>query len=251
VGKSLELMGEYSPMEFTFLGILSDPRKIALDVGANIGALTIPLSYLNKQVLAFEPIPFTNDLLKANVALCNRKNINILRLAATDKACRLCTDGTEHNFKKDLGGVQLTKHKEGHIEGRSIDSIVKKYRDPIGLVKLDIEGGEANAIRGMHKTIEKDEPYIFFEAIHESTVDESIEVVKDTGYEMRWFISMMYEPTNHKGCTESPWPGVASFNIIAWPKAKHLPIFDMLPTLDKVKAGAGKAQGKYIVQTLG
>jgi FkbM family methyltransferase len=252
VGSSLVGMGEYSPIECDFLSLLADKEKVSLDIGANIGATAIPLGQASSHVYAFEPVPFTFDLLRANVELTNA-NVTPLKWAAASHKCTFSTDGSEEDPDKDLGSVTLIFNQgDGHIQGHRLDSHVMPFAEQeIGLIKLDIEGAEAEALKGAKTIIEHDKPYVFFEALHEDEGNASIAAMHEYGYNMAWFITMIYCPENFKGLKENPWGMTSSFNIVAWHPSKHQPIFDELPSLDELKVGTGKATPSQIIGGLG
>ena len=58
IGRSLDVYGEYSEGEIDLFRQLLRPGDVAIDVGANIGALTVPMARLVQPggaVVAFEP----------------------------------------------------------------------------------------------------------------------------------------------------------------------------------------------------
>jgi len=250
-GYSIAAMGEYSPVETDLLQLLSDKNSISVDVGANIGVISMALSFAAKRVISFEPVDFTYDLLQANIAMCKRKNISAYNLAATEVEKLLVTNGNEDDPKKDLGSVSLIANPKGSILGKPLDEILYRLNTPIALIKLDIEGGEADALQGCENTIKKHQPYIFFEAIDEEKGMRAVNILKEHGYEMRWFVSLLYHQDNWKGEKTNPWELTSSFNILAWPKAKELEFMPTLPTLDKVEMGTNRAHVSVIVRDLG
>src|SRR4051794_2354933 len=78
ISKSLLELGEYSEGEVDLWRRVLQPEMIAVEVGANIGALTLPLATLVSHVYAIEPQPQINDLLLENVKhLPNVTTINV------------------------------------------------------------------------------------------------------------------------------------------------------------------------------
>ncbi len=69
VGRSLQVYGEYSDLEVDFLRLLLRPGDLALDVGANLGAITIGMAERvgpTGLVHAFEPQRPIYEILAAN-----------------------------------------------------------------------------------------------------------------------------------------------------------------------------------------
>ena len=70
LGASLRIYGEYSEGEVDMYDAFLKPTDVAIEVGANIGALTIPLARRCKKVFTYEPQPESYDLLCRNL-FCN------------------------------------------------------------------------------------------------------------------------------------------------------------------------------------
>src|ERR1035437_3567146 len=88
VGKSLKLYGEFSDPEVDVMAKTVKPGDTVIDVGANVGALTVAMAKLvgpNGRVIAFEPQPETAALLERNAAQNGLDNVEIHRCATGDK----------------------------------------------------------------------------------------------------------------------------------------------------------------------
>jgi FkbM family methyltransferase len=101
------------------------PEDAVLDIGANIGAVAIPLAKVARQVYAVEPI--FDDLLIDNVALNKLDNIKILKYALGD----------------------LPGYANISYGGRKCQTICKTFAElknmcgeKIDFLKCDCEGGE-------------------------------------------------------------------------------------------------------------
>ena len=77
IGASIMLYGEWSEDEVQVMTLNLRPNSTVVDVGANIGALTIPLARAVPQgrVVAFEPQRVVEQILSANVQL-NALHVN-------------------------------------------------------------------------------------------------------------------------------------------------------------------------------
>lgn len=155
------------------------PGDIALDVGANVGAHAVFLSHLvgrRGRVLAFEPLPANIDALKETVRRRARHpNITILPVAVGNSALR---EGrvTLRIPGDDLTQASLALHTTGSWGGKppvrevavpltSLDTSkdVQSLRH-IELVKIDVEGGELDVLRGGSQTLSRHLPLIYCEA---------------------------------------------------------------------------------------
>lgn len=123
--------------EFPFA--VSDPRWI-IDAGANVGysALWFAEKYPNSEIVAIEPDPGNFSILQRNVRGYQR--IHVLQAALWD------TDGLVRLTDPGYGdwGFHVSSNGSGReVEAVSVESLIERFRiDRIGLLKIDIEGGE-------------------------------------------------------------------------------------------------------------
>ena len=156
---------------------LIQPGMVALDVGAHIGYYTRLLSRLtgaDGRVIAFEPHPGTHQVLRRNT--WEMPNVSALRLAAaeTDGSAELydylmmSASGSLH-YDESLADLQRAQMSESDVAPRGkADFEMQRYQvrtvaidDCLGelgigrvdVVKMDIEGAELAALRGMRRTI--------------------------------------------------------------------------------------------------
>ncbi len=175
---------ELNLIEKTLKNILRD--KVTIDLGANIGNHTLAFSNFSKEVFAFEPNPFVFDLLKINTKKI--KNIQAFNIGASDKKKSVIAKIPHLN----CGGGSLNLDKKNSRKNQfyevlfnlmPLDSAINTNQR-IGLVKIDIEGHELEALRGMRSLLIKNKPIIIFEqnrGIYNKTSKEII-FLKSLGY---------------------------------------------------------------------
>lgn len=156
---------------------LVKPGMIALDVGAHIGYYSRLLSRLtgaDGRVIAFEPHPRTHKALLQNLRDCD--NVTALQLAVAEREgsgelhdyLMMSASGSLH-YDASLADLQRAQMGAGDVAPRGgTDFEPQRYRvrtaaiddclDELGiervdLVKMDIEGAELSALRGMRRTI--------------------------------------------------------------------------------------------------
>lgn len=159
------------------LARLAQPGMAALDVGAHVGYYTRLLAERTGaagRVIAFEPHPRTHDVLKQNVR--RLANVKTLQLAAAegDGSAELFDylmmsasgslhydAGLAHQQRAQMGAGDLTPRQEAGFEMQRYgvrtvaidDCLAELGVARVDLVKMDIEGAELAALRGMKRTI--------------------------------------------------------------------------------------------------
>lgn len=139
-------------------------KQTAIDGGANIGNHTLFFSRYFKQIIAFEPNPTALKLLDTNIFLNKTKNIQVIPVGLSNQANILPffenpenLGGSGFNFDPSFATDTQLRVEKG-------DSLLQNIQTtPIGLIKLDIEGHELNALQGLEETIKTHQPIILFE----------------------------------------------------------------------------------------
>ena len=142
--------------------IFVNNKKVALDIGANIGLWSRDLCNTFESVIAFEPVESFRKCLKRNVHHAALQ-IEECALGETDTTIEMIiTPGnTGHSH------VDQTTVGSGSIPMRRLDSL--NLQD-IGYIKIDCEGYELPIIRGAEETIKRCRPVMVVEQkLHEDT----------------------------------------------------------------------------------
>lgn len=161
----------------------------AIDIGANLGYYTRPLSAIvgdTGHVYAVEPVPVIFDVLKRNVS--GRKNVTLLNyaLGSEERTIEMANDsvaaagyfGTGRNFVSD-----------GELSGEAIKFSAQMRRgselfanlERVDFIKCDIEGYERVVIPEMRAIIERHHPTVLIETDGD-TRHEIIEMFTQMGY---------------------------------------------------------------------
>jgi FkbM family methyltransferase len=144
--------GVYEPFETGLLQQQIGPGDVVVDVGAHIGYYTLLFARRvgpQGRVFAFEPDPANFDLLQRNVERNGYTNVTLVRRAVAAQSGKLrlylCEDnkGDHRTYDSHDGRLSL------EIDAVSLDDYFAGSRDPISLIKMDIQGAEEGALRGM------------------------------------------------------------------------------------------------------
>jgi FkbM family methyltransferase len=139
-------------------GVLQ-PNKWFIDVGANIGTQTVYAMRTGKfcGVVAVEPEPHNLDLLRRNVAINGLTGkVHVVAAAASSDNAKATLTRDRQNFGahsirpnwSDTPGTDVT------VDTRTIDDILLSLDigpEDVGLVWIDVEGHEIEALRGMQR----------------------------------------------------------------------------------------------------
>jgi FkbM family methyltransferase len=149
------------------------PGSRCLDVGANVGAVTLALARQvgpSGRVLAIEPgPPYVARLrrnLQANASLADR--VDILQAGLSDvEGSLLWRPDPNHPFNAGLSQVHSTAVPgELHVPVTTLDTVLARQGwERVDFVKIDVEGMELEVLRGGRLTLEKVRPVVLFETL--------------------------------------------------------------------------------------
>lgn len=153
----------------------ADPKGWAIDLGANIGWFTLYLAQRHAGVIAVEAHPETFTLLMANTMKSRNPHITLLPWAAYDSEVPLtlapaAAVGWDWDGGYTLetcphpGSIVYQPAKDGepvYAKGTPIDPYVGSY--PVSVIKVDVQGCDLRALRGLTETITRCRPIIVFE----------------------------------------------------------------------------------------
>jgi FkbM family methyltransferase len=162
--------GLYEPHVTRFLQTVLREGDTFLDVGAGFGYFTVLGARLvgeSGRVMSFEPSPTNSRYCKFNIDLNGLKNVTLLPYALWHENARKKL----YASNRFLGGAHLNLHEENRAEEATVqlvelDELVKSGEvelESIRLVKIDIEGAEPFALKGMRETITRFRPLIELE----------------------------------------------------------------------------------------
>jgi FkbM family methyltransferase len=159
--------------------------KVAYDVGANIGLVTLFLARCvgkNGLVVAFEPTPPNAERLMENVRLNTLQNVRVYQKALGDT--ETTTTIVYHpdasgiaTLRKDLARQyqKLYALHEFQTEVVPLDALVARESLPLpDFLKIDIEGYEYPMLLGARETIRQARPIIFVE-LHGSSPEDRMQ----------------------------------------------------------------------------
>lgn len=243
VGRSLQVYGEYSELEVEFLAAWLRPGDVVLEAGANIGPVTVPLARAvgpHGRVFAYEPQRLVFQLLCCNLALNELDNVvarpNALGARPGTARVPVIPPSQAHNF----GGVKLAA---GAASGEEVpvERIDDLGLEACRLVKVDVEGMEAEVLEGARATIARLRPLLYLENDRAERSRALIELVQSLGYRAFWHLPPLFNPANFAGRAENLFGNIASANMFCVPTESPLRVTGLAEVAGPDDTWAGKA----------
>jgi FkbM family methyltransferase len=185
VGRAAYFVGDLDRKISAIIDRYVRPGDTVLDVGANIGLVTLRLSKRvgsSGTVHAFEPNPAIADRLAASLRASNARNVKLHRIALGD------VRGTAqlHIPNRNAGMASL-------VDGRFVDNETCEVAvcclddlelGTIDFIKIDVEGFEENVLRGFSRALQHHPPKIILFEQNDET-GQSICMLQKAGYRIQ------------------------------------------------------------------
>jgi len=226
IGRALVEYGEFSELEVKMLLQLLPRGGVAVEAGANMGAITVPMAKKAGSgglVYAFEPQPLIFQQLCANLALNDLVNVQAFNAGCGAEPGAIgiarLNPGREDNF----GGIALdrltTDRREIRIRIERLDDAIDPPR--LDLIKADVEGMELSVLTGADALIRKFRPALYVEN-HLDGSEPLIGHILGLGYDCWWHLPPMFNPQNHAGKAENIYSRIVSHNMLCLPSERKI-----------------------------
>ena len=170
-----------------FLKAYLKPGDVVVDVGANIGNITLTSAALvgnSGKIISIEPHPVIFKYLSGNISLNNFTNIDIINIAVSD------FNGVIY-FSNKACDDQNEVVKEGNLKVNTmtLDEILIKSIKSIDLLKIDVEGFELNVLKGASSILDKTK-CIYYESEEKHfkkygyTTGDLIDMLQSVGFKL-------------------------------------------------------------------
>ena len=189
---------------------LIQPGWVAYDVGANIGFISLLLAKMvgeTGQVFSFEALPTNLERLRTHIAmngLASRVIVVPKAVVAASESVRFLIGPSGAMGKAEGSAGRSDGHHQAiEVPGISLDDFVYQEGNPTPqVIKMDIEGGEVLALKGMTRLFEKTRPLILLELHGPEAAQTAWETLTAAGYSL------------HR--MQRGYPQVSSFNDLDW-----------------------------------
>jgi FkbM family methyltransferase len=175
---------------FQFLSLLKDGEGAVLDIGANIGIMTVHLAQKlpNSIIHAFEPMPSNYSVLKKIVNRFKLNKVQLHEIALGDSKGKVKMILPE-NGKTKMQGLSHVKHdsitewnegEEFDVPLDTLDNLIKDEK--IQGIKIDVENFEYYALNGGKRILEQNHPVIYAELWDNQNRENCMKLLSDLSY---------------------------------------------------------------------
>lgn len=200
---AIYLLGYFEPDTVRAYRRLLKPGDTVLDIGANIGAHTLPLARCvapHGRVVAFEPTRYAYAKLRTNVGL----NPELAALIRTEQL--MLTESPETVLPATIYSswpVSQSRRAEAHAKHQGVATdtagaravpldqyLVESGINRVDFIKMDVDGYECIVLRGTLRTLRRDRPTLLMEIMpygleeHGASLEELFTLLNPLGYRL-------------------------------------------------------------------
>jgi FkbM family methyltransferase len=199
--KSLYLYGVYEPLLTKVITKLIRPGDVVIDVGANIGLISIQLGKLvspGGKVYSFEPVPTTFKKLKDTIRLNNLIQIIIPENKAVSNKQELTTIYVPQ--KRSHACSSLKKSEKAYSFPCETITLNSLQQSPT-FIKIDVEGAELMVLEGADLIFKKEHSPIVVMEVNRKAANQF-------GYEPEELLKILAKSNYHRFYYSDDYRGI-------------------------------------------
>jgi FkbM family methyltransferase len=209
------------PWEADVIAVLKtivEPGWTAIDLGGHVGRFTTDLADMvgsRGHVVVFEPHPDNVRLIKERIARNDLENrVEVVQAAVSDgvaTSVRLYEGREKSSAEWNIVGMDVHGHARTpqlEVPSIALDAFMDANRH-VNFVKMDIEGAEHLALRGMARILTRERPVLFVEFHQQTDYRQCCEILQAAGYRL----------FKLDGTPAEPYPAPPTYHTLAMPTA--------------------------------
>lgn len=230
IGNALIRYGEYGENELHLFQQLVAPEQVVVEVGANIGAFTVPLAKrvgVKGRIIAIEPQRIIHQYLCANIALNGLPNVETYHAGCAARNTTMFVPQVPYyspsrgNFGGVALGTQLGAQGEGEPVGmRTVDDIVGERK--VHMLRITVEGMEADVLRGAKRMLRKHRPLVHVENDRQDKSEALIKLLFQYGYRCFWHMTNLFNAMNFFEQKDNIYGNTPSLNLLCIPVESNM-----------------------------
>ena len=147
-----------------------EPKPVVLDVGGNIGQYLLLLKSMwqEAEIHTFEPFPKLAEMLVATASMNNWHDVQVNPwvVGMNDERARLYFSDTTTDTASTVPGFQDSNLHSMEVISTTLDNYVNQVDiKRVSLLKIDVEGGELEVIKGAARLLETFRPIVVLELL--------------------------------------------------------------------------------------
>ena len=153
--------------ELRLLRYLCDGNRASIDIGASAGGYTVHLLNHSTKCYAFEPRPDAGEYLNRLLTARPHPRLRVVTVALSDRTGEASLKVVTADTGRSTIEVANPVERAGAIEvltvpTRRLDDYVE-IMEPVGCIKIDVEGHEEAVLRGAASILLRDRPSLIIE----------------------------------------------------------------------------------------
>jgi FkbM family methyltransferase len=200
IGRSIEVYGEYYESEVDVFRQILRPGDVAVDVGAFIGTHSLVMARLvgaRGRVVSLEAQGVVFRLLSGNLALNGLDWVCAIHAAAGARNGVISVPAQDYSRPGNFGGLELGRPGGSGVPLAPLDAI--EACAGARLIKIDVEGMEADVLAGAASLLRRDRPVLYVENDRPHRSPALIDRLRELGYRLFWHIAPFFNPNNFAG----------------------------------------------------
>ncbi len=185
--------GLYGSYVLDIISTFLVPDTTVIDVGANVGAYSIPLAkaFPSIEVHAFEPHPEAVKRFKRNLSMNRLENVYLYESGVG------AASETRPFYGFDVKDMGLSTFMQPNVDAgiyntftinvKALDDLYSGQGRKVSLLKIDVEGYERQVLKGARQLIMRDRPFIVLE--HEDDHFDNREQANEAKRNLQEFFS--------------------------------------------------------------
>lgn len=197
---------------FQFLSLIPE-NSIVLDIGANIGIMTVHLarSLKGSIVYSFEPMPNNIEAFKRIIRYFKLKNVELFEVALGNSEGEVemvmpVVDSVKMQGLSHVIHSSIPENNDGircKVPLKMLDTLdkLKNTAQPVRAIKIDVENFEYFVLEGARALLTKNKPLVYAELWDNDNRKQCFELFRQLHYNTFIVINhklVEFNPVNHK-----------------------------------------------------
>lgn len=225
IARSLVEFGEFARPEVDLCAALMERLASGwmLDVGANLGTISLPLAKAFPQwrFAAFEPQAAIFRLLAANATLNGLEHVALFPWCVGEKPG--IVDFPAPPIRNLNSGAVGRDFKSPNTLPALMIALDNLKLDPVRLLKIDVEGFDLEVLQGASAVLKAQRPAVLFESKAGKKTEAAIALLRELDYRLYWFFAPFVTAKNRRNKPLPKGGMTGDLNALALPKGMDNP----------------------------